>query len=142
MKKFSFIGLFFSLLVWSCARGPVQEKKSVADYLSGENYQQTGNAFGVPLLERKIRNTIIHGWVHLEDPMSFLPGDVKVSLLKDGHTVYQSKVEKSGEFHLQGDFPNGSYAIEATSSHYKGDHHLEITSYRPEDVQFILHKIP
>ena len=62
-----------------CVSGPAQEKKSAGNYLNGEHYSETGSVLGVPIVERRVKNTILRGMIRMEDPLEPIPSDVVVT---------------------------------------------------------------
>ncbi len=128
-----------SSLLLSCAGGPKQDKKSPLNVLSGEHYT-ANEVLGVPILERKIKNTDILGRVSIIDPLAVIPNDLMVQLWQDKKLVAETKAEKTGHFAFNGNYDNGRYQLRVSSSRYAGEHDLTIDSFRIENVNLTAEK--
>lgn len=130
--------IWMMLVLSSCAYGPTQEKKSPLNYLSGEHYEQTANVFGVPLVERKTKETIISGYIQMDDPFAKLPGEAQLSLISDGKIFATLHANKSGRFQFQGVFPDGDYILKASSPLSAGEVLIKINSYKISDLLILM----
>jgi hypothetical protein len=134
MKKI----IIFTLIVSSCAYGPTQEKKSALNYLNGEHYDRSAVIFGVPVIERKTKETVISGRIQMDDPFAKIPGDVQLSLMSGEKIISTAHAGKSGIFKLQGVFSDGDYLLKAISTSLAGVVSLKINSYQMNDVLIVL----
>lgn len=130
--------IWIVLVLSGCAYGPTQEKKSPLNYLSGEHYERSADIFGVPLVERKTKETAISGRIQMDDPFAKLPGEAKLSLISDGKIFATSRTNKSGSFQFQGVFPDGDYTLKASSPLSTGMVLIKINSYKISDVLIIM----
>jgi hypothetical protein len=134
--------LLISIILTSCAYGPTQEKKSSLNYFNGEHYEQSAIIFGVPVLERKTKETVISGKIQMDDPFAKLPADVELSLISDDKKILTTHAHNFGSFEFQGIISNGAYSLKAIASHLSGEILININSYKITDVIIVMHSIP
>lgn len=136
--KLKLLSLFFILN--ACAYGPTQEKKSPLNYLNGEHYEQSANIFGVPVIERKTKNTKISGKIQMDDPFAKLSHETQLSLISNSQIISTVQANTSGSFQFQGTFPNGDYLIRATAPLLSGEVSIKVNDYDIKDILVVMYK--
>jgi hypothetical protein len=71
-----------------------------------------------------------------------MPNKVVLSLLRDGQIISTIQADKLGAFQFVGNFPNGDYAIKASSLQFAGELLIKIDSYKVVDTLIVMHRVP
>lgn len=134
--------ILLTLLLCGCAHGPTQEKKSAGNYLSGEHYRADTSVGGIPVsVERKIKETVIHGQLLPKDPLMTIPNRLDIGLFRDEKALAHATSSNSGGFEFKGDFPNGVYTVMLLNPTLRGQEEIHIDSYEPETVQVFVSRV-
>ena len=126
------------LLISGCVSGPKRENDSPAAYLNGNNYHESANVLGVPVIERqrtstKITGTLVIDAKPLPEPLKFQT----LILSKEKKEILRTRSDSQGVFTFSGDIPDGSYTLAIVSDHYRAERALEISATTTEAVQIM-----
>jgi hypothetical protein len=130
------------IILSACIYGPQTEKKSVADYFNGKNYEAISPASGggIPLLaaKRKNRPTEVSGNIYTDygiQPLQYC----KVALTRGTEVIAEVTTDINGKFVINRIIPNGSYKLEVIDKKREGFRLVLIESYELKNQDIVTH---
>ncbi len=137
-NKLKRIEMFLLLAVSACvpvAYGPKTEKKSPANYLSGEHYDSTATVGPVSLLKRKEVVTMVSGRLVLGEGLESVSlKHQRLKLLKDDKVVAETTSDLDGNYSFFGHLSDGSYRILLDSDKFTASQSIEVRGYKLKDI--------
>lgn len=127
------------LLSASCAYGPKDEKSTNLSALNGENYQVQTTVLGVPIVERKVKDSVIRGRVIDKQGMFPMPvNGAAVELLDANNRVASTRTGADGTFQFTGRLQDGVYKIRVLRENKLSELDVKLNGYLADGIELNL----